>query len=47
LSGVLAAAGVSLFALSTFDTDHILVKAADLARAVAALTEAGHEVHQA
>src|SRR5437762_196702 len=44
LAGVLAAAGVSLFAVSTYDTDHVLVKAADLNRAVAALTEAGHDV---
>lgn len=44
LSGELAAAGVALFALSTFDTDHLLVKEADLDRAVEALTEAGHEV---
>ena len=46
LAGVLAAAGVSLFAVSTYDTDHILVKVADLGRAITALTEAGHEVHQ-
>jgi hypothetical protein len=46
LAGELAAAGVSLFAVSTYDTDHILVKVADLGRAVKALTEAGHEVHQ-
>ncbi|RZS34745.1 hypothetical protein EV193_10893 [Herbihabitans rhizosphaerae] len=45
LSGELAAAGVSLFAVSTYDTDHMLVPATDLARAVAALVEAGHEVH--
>lgn len=44
LAGELAAAGVSLFAVSTFDTDHVLVKAADLDRAVRALREAGHEV---
>lgn len=44
LSGALAAAGVPLFALSTFDTDHLLVAAADLDRAVRALREAGHEV---
>lgn len=44
LSGALAAAGVPLFALSTFDTDHLLVKNADLGRAVDALREAGHEV---
>ncbi|GLZ40142.1 ACT domain-containing protein [Actinokineospora sp. NBRC 105648] len=47
LAGSLAAAGVSLFALSTFDTDHILVHDADLTRAVTALREAGHEVHHA
>lgn len=44
LSGELAAAGVSLFALSTYDTDHLLVKAGDLARAVQALRSSGHEV---
>ncbi|MBK1788596.1 ACT domain-containing protein [Prauserella cavernicola] len=45
LSSELAAAGVALFSLSTFDTDHVLVKGAELDRAVAALTGAGHEVH--
>lgn len=45
LAGSLAAAGVPLYAMSTFDTDHILVKASDLDRAVVALREAGHEVH--
>ncbi|TCP50161.1 hypothetical protein EV191_108251 [Tamaricihabitans halophyticus] len=44
LTGELAAAGVALFSVSSFDTDHILVKAADLARAVAALRDAGHEI---
>ncbi|MFC6092492.1 ACT domain-containing protein [Saccharothrix lopnurensis] len=44
LSGELAAAGVSLFALSTYDTDHLLVKATDLGRAVQALRDSGHEV---
>jgi hypothetical protein len=44
LAGALAAAGVALFSLSTFDTDHLLVKADDLDRAVAALREAGHEI---
>lgn len=42
LTAVLAAAGISLFAISTFDTDYLLVKAVDLERAVAALGEAGH-----
>lgn len=44
LAGELAAAGVSLFAVSTYDTDHVLVKATDLQRAVKALREAGHEI---
>ncbi len=46
LSSALAAAGVPLFALSTFDTDHLLVKADDLVRAVDALRDAGHVVEQ-
>jgi hypothetical protein len=44
LASALAGAGVSLFALSTYDTDHLLVKGEDLARAVTALRDAGHEV---
>lgn len=44
LAGALAAAGVPLFALSTYDTDHLLVKGDDLGRATTALVEAGHEV---
>ncbi|HEX3781578.1 MAG TPA: ACT domain-containing protein [Pseudonocardiaceae bacterium] len=47
LAGTLAAAGVALFALSSFDTDHVLVKANDLDRAVTAFREAGHEIHTA
>lgn len=44
LTGPLAAAGVSLFALSTYDTDYLLVKAGNLAQAVDALESAGHTV---
>jgi hypothetical protein len=44
LASELAAAGVALFSMSTFDTDHILVRAADLGHAVKALRESGHEV---
>jgi hypothetical protein len=44
LAGELAAAGVTLLAVSTYDTDHVLVRSADLDRAVKALREAGHEV---
>lgn len=46
LTAPLAAAGVSLFALSTFRTDYLLVKEAALAAAVAALREAGHRVEE-
>ncbi len=41
----LAQAGVGIFALSTFDTDYLLVKAAQLPDAVTALRGAGHTVH--
>ena len=44
LSGSLAGAGLGLFALSTFDTDYILVKETDLAAAVDALRRAGFGV---
>ena len=44
LSGALAQAGISLFALSTFDTDYLMVKEKDLAETIDVLTAAGHEV---
>lgn len=44
LTGPLARAGVSVFAVSTFDTDYLLVKEADLTRSVAVLRAAGHQV---
>jgi ribosomal protein S18 acetylase RimI-like enzyme len=40
----LAGAGVSIFVLSTFDTDYVLVKEHQLETAIAALSEHGHEV---
>ena len=43
----LADAGVSVFALSTYDTDYVLVKEPALATAVAALTGAGHRIGEA
>jgi uncharacterized protein len=39
----LAAAGVGIFAMSTFDTDYVLVKRERLDAAIAALVAAGHE----
>jgi hypothetical protein len=44
LSGVLAQAGVSIFAISTYDTDYILVKETSLEAAAAALQQAGCRV---
>ena len=44
LAAPLAAAGVGLLALATYDTDYLLVKETDLPRAVAALEGAGHAV---
>lgn len=40
----LAEAGVSVFVVSTYDTDHLFVKEASLAAAVASLRAAGFEV---
>lgn len=40
----LADAGVSIFAVSTFDTDYVLVKEPVLDTAVRALVAAGHDV---
>ncbi|MCC6362920.1 MAG: ACT domain-containing protein [Bryobacterales bacterium] len=42
----LADAGISIFAISTFDTDYVLVKEASLPQAVAALTAEGHTVDE-
>jgi hypothetical protein len=44
LTQVLAAAQISVFALSTYNTDYLLVKNALLKRACDALTAAGHTV---
>ncbi|WP_460446852.1 ACT domain-containing protein [Angustibacter aerolatus] len=44
LTGPLAAAGVSIFALSTYDTDYLLVPGDAAPTATAALRDAGHDV---
>jgi hypothetical protein len=44
LARPLAAAGVSIFVMSTFDTDYLLVREDDLAASIEALTGAGHSV---
>ena len=42
--GPLAEADVSVFAVSTYDTDYVLVKAKQLEAAVSALRARGHEI---
>lgn len=44
IAAPLGSAGVSIFALSTFDTDHVLLRAADVERARAALEGAGYRL---
>ena len=44
LTQPLAKSGVSVFVISTYDTDYFLVKEKDLAKAVEVLTAAGHEI---
>ena len=39
-----AQAGIPIFAVSTFDTDYVLVKDEDEERALATLLDAGHEL---
>lgn len=44
LAGNLAAANISVFVISTFDTDYFLVREEDLAAAVRSLVEAGNSI---
>lgn len=53
LTGILASlampmadAGIPIFAISTFDTDYLLVQSRDLERALSALTQAGHTIEK-
>ncbi len=46
LTGPLAAKEVSVFLISTFDTDYLLVSEKQLADAIAALEQAGHAIHR-
>lgn len=45
LAAPLAKAKLSLFAISTFDTDYLLVASETLSAAIAALERAGHKIH--
>ena len=44
LTQPLTESGVSLFVISTFDTDYLMVKEKDFARAIDVLTAQGHQV---
>ncbi|MEM6425517.1 MAG: ACT domain-containing protein [Cyanobacteria bacterium P01_H01_bin.119] len=44
IAAPLAAAKISIFALSTYDTDYVLVKAANLDQAIAVLKAAHHQI---
>jgi len=47
LSAPLADAGVPIFGISTYDTDHILIHESSLEAGIAALRAAGHTVREA
>ena len=46
LTAPIAQAGISLFAISTYDTDYLLVKVQDFERAIQVLKAAGHEIEE-
>ncbi len=46
ISRILAEIGISIFAVSTYDTDYILVREIDLECAVRALIEGGYEIRK-
>jgi hypothetical protein len=46
LATPLAIAGISIFAVSTYDTDYVLVRSHDMDRAVRVLRAAGHNISE-
>jgi uncharacterized protein len=44
ISSILAQKGISIFAISTYDTDYILIKDKDIDNAIEALTNENYEV---
>ncbi|HYL84703.1 MAG TPA: ACT domain-containing protein [Candidatus Angelobacter sp.] len=46
LAGPLAESKLSLFAISTFETDYLLVASETLSAAIAALERAGHKIYR-
>ena len=45
ISEPLAAAGVPIFPIATYDTDYVIMRESDVAKAVASLRAAGHRVY--
>ncbi len=45
LTGPLAQEGISVFAVSTYDTDYLLVKGGNLKKAIMVLSQNGHQIH--
>ncbi len=46
VTSALAQAGISIFAVSTFETDYLFVRGRDIEAAISALTAAGHVVRR-
>ena len=46
ISGLLADSGISIFAQSTFNTDYIMTKSANFARAISILEANGYEINK-
>lgn len=46
LATPLATAGIAIFAVSTYDTDYLLMRSHDMDRAVCVLRAAGHEISE-
>lgn len=44
ISAILADQQIGIFAVSTYDTDYILIKEVDFGRALATLSQAGYEI---
>jgi hypothetical protein len=44
IASTLEKEGISLFSISTYDTDYVMVKERDLEKAIFALTEGGHRI---
>jgi hypothetical protein len=44
ISTILAGCGISIFAISTYDTDYIMVKNKDIHSAIAALSKENYEI---